>query len=140
MIVLDTNVVSEAMKPAHRRDPHFDAWLHKNAASETAVSAITIAEIGYGISRLPNGQRRDDLRRRADALFQHLEQLTLVFDTRAAHHYADIMSSREMAGRPIAVLDCMIAAIARSRGASIATRNVKDFEAVPGLNVINPWG
>ena len=137
MIVWDTNVVSELMRP----DPNGQVvvWTDRQPVSEVFVSAITLAELWYGIGRLPTGRRRSELAEVFDdMLTEDFEQRVLDFDAVAAAHYADLVVERERIGRPISMADAQIAAICRSHGAAIATRNVDDFADV-GVDVVNPW-
>lgn len=137
MIVLDTNVVSEAMK--HAPDARVMAWLRAQELEELATTAITLAEINYGLRRLPSGRRRDDLRARFSTFMAHgFGDRILPFDGNSADAYAEIVTERQAAGRPIDAFDAMIAAIARLRGATVATRDVADFEDC-GVSVLNPW-
>ena len=135
MIILDTNVISEVMKPA----PHAGvmAWLRKQLLEELATTAITLAEINYGLRRLPHGRRRGDLEARLGAFMAHgFGNRILAFDAIAADAYAEMDIARRSAGRPnIEAIDAMIAAIARSHGAAVASRNVADFESC-GLRVL----
>ena len=137
MILIDTNIVSETMRP--RPDQGVMEWLNESETSTLYVSTITIAEIEYGIEILPSGERRLDLERR----FRHFidegfAQRVLHFDPDAAHTYARIMSHRRAIGRPMASLDGQIASIAHSAGCALATRNVTDFTDC-GLEVLNPF-
>ena len=137
MIVLDTNVISEVM----REEPHAEvvAWLDNQVISTLFVTTITEAEIRTGIEYLVRGMRQRSLTAADDRAFRELfAERTLPFDSEAARAYATIAASRRSAGRPISQFDCQIAAIARSRGAQIATRNIDDFEGC-GIDVINPW-
>ncbi len=137
MIVLDTNVVSELM----RRTPQSEvvSWLDDQLASDLFVTAVTEAEILTGIALLPAGARRGDLEVAATHAFGALfAGRVLPFDSEAARAYAVIAVGRRAAGRPIHQADCEIAAIARSRGAAVATRDVDDFEGC-GIDVVNPW-
>jgi predicted nucleic acid-binding protein len=132
VIVLDTNVVSEAMKLAPA--PRVMAWLGAQALQDLATTAINLAEIHYGLRRLPAGRRRDDLRARFDTFMAHgFGDRILPFDASAADAYAEIVTARQ-----IEAFDAMIAAVARVRGAMVATRDVADFEDC-GLSVLNPW-
>ncbi|MDS4069544.1 MAG: type II toxin-antitoxin system VapC family toxin [Candidatus Competibacter sp.] len=127
MIILDTNVVSEMMKTAPSRIV-LD-WLNAQDAASLYVTTITLAEIGYGLRLLPDGQRRRLLVERFDRFIARaFEQRILSFDEPAARAYGDIMGHRKELGRPISVTDGQIAAIARSKGFGIATRNIKDFD------------
>lgn len=136
MIVLNTNVVSELMKA----DPDRGVlrWLAGRTPSELVTTAVTLAEVMYGIRRLPPGQRRDRLHRVALEVFADFADSVLGFDVPAAVAYAEMVSECERHGRPISGFDAQIAAIALSRAATLATRNVKDFKGL-GLEVIDPW-
>ncbi|WP_415952427.1 type II toxin-antitoxin system VapC family toxin [Streptomyces sp. KLOTTS4A1] len=137
MIILDTNILSELVKPA----PHQQVidWLDSLVPDEVATTAVTAAELWHGVRRLPDGKRRAELAEGIDAmLFDDLGGRIEAFDTAAASRYADIVTAREKAGRPIATADAQIAAICAKRGAVLATRNVKDFEGV-GITLVNPW-
>lgn len=136
MIVVDTNVTSEIMRPSPA--PQVRAWLAEQPARELCTTAITVAEIGYGIARLPDGQRREQLAGAAAEVFASFSDRVLPFDGRAAAEYAEVVLSRERAGTPISGFDAEIACICRSHGAVLATRNVKDFDNV-GLELTNPW-
>lgn len=124
-----------------RDGPHqtVRAWFSAQPASSLFVTTVTEAEILTGIALLPPGRRRSGLSEAAARVFATL--LTgriLVFDSDAANIYAEIFAQRHEAGRPMSQADCQIAAIARSRSASIATRNITDFEGI-GVELINPW-
>lgn len=137
MIVLDTNVVSELVQ--RNPEPAVIRWLRNQPLSEIYLSAPTQAEILYGLASMPEGRRRDDLTRQLrDLLERTFLDRTLPFDGVAAHEFALIATRRKRQGRPIQILDAQIAAIALSRGAAVATRNVKDFEDC-GVTIINPW-
>jgi len=138
MIVWDTNVVSELMRP----DPNGQVvtWTDRQPVSEVFITAITLAELWYGIGQLPTGRRRNELAEVFDdMLTEDFERRVLDFDRVAAAHYGDLVVDRERKGRPISMADAQIAAICRSHGATIATRNVDDFADV-GVEVVNPWG
>ena len=137
MVVLDTNVVSELM----RHDPHADVllWLDDRATRELFVTAITEAEIRTGIAFLPEGRRRRGIAEAADRAFGGLfAGRVLPFDSPAARAYAEIAAARRVAGRPVSQADGQIAAIARSRGMAVATRNIGDFDNI-GIEIIDPW-
>ena len=137
MIVLDTNVVSELMRDSPQQT--VPAWFGARPASSLFVTTVTEAEILAGIALLPYGRRRRGLSEAAARVFNTLlAGRILVFDSDAANIYAEIFAQRYAAGRPISQADCQIAAIARSREAAIATRNVTDFEGV-GVELIDPW-
>jgi predicted nucleic acid-binding protein len=138
MVLLDTNVVSELMKAFP--EPAVIDWINATPAATVFVSAITEAEILYGLALLPEGKRREGLARAADMAFEtYLRGRILPFDSDAAEAFAALAASRRQAGRPMSQADAQIAAIAASRGADLATRNVADFEGC-GVQVINPWG
>lgn len=137
MIVLDSNVLSEVLRPTPATG--IVAWLRKQPRAALFTTVISRSEILYGIRLLPEGQRRQGLWQAAQAIFnQDLSGQVLSFDSEAADFYAEIAALRKGIGRPISQFDAMIAAIARSRGASVATRNVKDF-ADCGVDIIDPW-
>jgi predicted nucleic acid-binding protein len=137
MIVLDTNVLSELMRA--QAEPAVVDWLDRQEQDSLAVTAVTVAELLYGIARLPEGRRKTRLR---DAALQMLDEefvgRVLAFDEDAAVHYAAIVSQRERAGRPISMADAQIAAICRHHAAALATRNTKDFDSVD-IILANPW-
>ncbi len=138
MFLIDTNVISELMwaTPA----PSVLSWFSTQDPSTLYLSAVTEAELRTGIAILPAGQRREGLRAALDAtIAEDFEGRILPFDTDAAKTYAEIASMRRAAGRPIADADCQIAAIARAGGATVATRNLRDFEGC-GVDLVNPWG
>lgn len=137
MIVLDTNVVSELMRP--RPDNAVLAWVDSRPASGLALTAVTAAELLYGVERLPPGSRRRGLAERVEAMVvEEFRGRVAAFDEIAAGHYAQIMAGREAAGRPMAMADGQIAAICRSLGATLATRNPADF-AGTGIDLLEPW-
>jgi toxin FitB len=136
VIVLDTNVVSELMRPSP--DPRVAGWADRQAPAEVVTSAVTVAEIGYGIARLPAGRRRELLAAAAEETFGAFAARVLPFDASAAAHYASIVVAREQTGTPISGFDAQIAAICRAHGARLATRNIPDFAEL-GLQLIDPW-
>ena len=137
MLILDTNVVSELMR--ERPQSEVLEWIDSQLTDDLHVSAVTEAEVRTGIAILPEGDRRRGLNAAAERTFGVMfAERILPFDSEAAQAYAVIVASRRASGHPIAQADCQIAAIARCRGASIATRNVSDFEG-SGIEVINPW-
>lgn len=138
MIVLDTNVISELM----RREPGAKvmAWLGEQPIAAVFTTTLTQAEVFYGLALLPKGRRRDDLVAAARPMFEvDFAGRVLPFDIDAALAYPDIAAGRRQAGQPISQIDAQIAAIVRSRGARLATRNVRDFTDC-GITVVNPWG
>ena len=137
MIILDTNILSEALRPVP--EARVLDWLARNPASLLFLTSVTQAEILYGIAILDSGRRRDDLAAAAAAMFaEDFGGRILGFDAEAAPAYAAIASERRRAGRPISQFDCQIAAIATAHGAMLATRNIADFEGC-GIELIDPW-
>jgi toxin FitB len=137
MIVLDTNVLSETLRPVP--EPSVLAWLANQPRASLFTTAVTRGEILYGIQLLSDGKRRRGLWDAAKKIFdEDFAGHVLSFDSEAADMYAEISASRRTAGKPISQFDAMIVAMARSRGASLATRNVKDFDDC-GTDIINPW-
>lgn len=137
MIILDTNVISETMRPIP--DSRVMIWLRGIPARDLYTTAITEAEIYKGIELLPHGKRKAALLGAAEHYFlQNVEDRILPFDGDAAHVFAATVASRQTKGRPIAPLDAQIAAIARSRKAALATRNTRDFDHC-GIRIIDPW-
>ena len=137
MIILDTNVVSELMKaaPAER----VLGWIATQPASALYTTSITEAEILHGLALLPTGKRRNALESAAEAMLsEDFAGRILPFGSDAARAYARIAADRRRAGRPISHFDAQIAAIARSAGAAIATRNVTDYDRC-GVKILNPW-
>jgi len=136
LFVVDTNVVSELMRPVPSE--RVTSWIGGKRGAELRTTAITIAEIRYGIERLPAGRRKNALRSAADSIFALFAEQILPFDAAGAERYADIVSRREGLGTPIDGFDAQIAAICHVHGAVLATRNVRDF-ADTGVDVVNPW-
>jgi predicted nucleic acid-binding protein len=137
VIVLDTNVLSEMMRP--KPDSTVAAWISARPASSLFTTTVTQAEILYGLRLLPSTKRRSRLEAAANEMFvTDFAGRVLPFDQAAAQAYAEIAAARRQAGRPITQFDAQIAAIARSRDAGVATRNVGDFEGC-GIGVIDPW-
>ena len=137
MIILDTNVLSELMRP--KPSPRVAAWVAKQPATELFTTSITEAEVFYGIELLTKGKRREGLLAAAEAMFaEDLAGRILGFESDAARVFSKIAAHRRALGKPISHADAQIAAIAQVRGAKLATRNVADFEDC-GLDVIDPW-
>lgn len=136
MIVLDTNVVSEAMKP----EPHpgMRAWLNDQVAETLYLSSVTVAELLFGIGTLPAGKRKDLLAQALDGLMGLFRDRVLPFDIDAARRYADLAVTAKVAGRGFPTPDGYIAAIAASRGFIVASRDTAPYEAAK-VSVINPW-
>lgn len=138
MIVLDTNVLSELMRPDP--DQAVIAWMDSQEPAQLFLTAITVAEILYGIARLPDGKRKAGLRERGVAMLQEdFAGRVISFDEAAAAQYAEVVCERQASGRSISMADAQIAAICRTlNGATLATRNSRDFEGI-GLDLANPW-
>jgi predicted nucleic acid-binding protein len=137
MIVLDTNVISEFM----RAEPNANvlAWIDLQPAMDLVICAVTVAEILHGIARLPFSKRKQKLESHAMAVFEEdFAGRILPFDADAAVEYATLVASCEAKGRAAGMADAQIAAICRTHGAPIATRNTRDFE-FSGIDIINPW-
>ncbi len=135
MIVVDTNLVSELMRPSP--SPVVVGWV-RQSEHDLYTTSITLAEIGYGIERLADGRRKRLLRSTAEEVFADFAERVLAFDAEAALVYATVVSGRDRAGLPIDGFDAQIAAICRVHRAALATRNAKDFQDT-GIDVIDPW-
>ena len=137
MIILDTNVLSELIRPVP--DRAVLAWLDAMPAAEVATTAITAAELLYGVARLPEGRRRTALTGAVHAMLaEDLAGRVEPFDARAADRYAVVVTRRERLGLPIGIADAQIAAICLARRCILATRNTKDFTDTD-VELINPW-
>lgn len=136
MILLDTNVVSEAIKP----EPHPSvlAWLDAQVAETLFLSSISVAELLFGIGALPAGRRKDMLATRIDGLLDQFAGRALPFDASAARRYGDLAVRARAAGRGFPTPDGYIAAIAAAHGFAVASRDLGAFKAA-GLPVIDPW-
>ena len=137
MLVLDTNMLSEMMRPEPERK--IADWIVRQPSDELFTAAVCQAEILSGLAIMPSGRRRADLEEAARSMFaDDFAGRVLPFDTEAADAYAEIFAGRRKAGQPSGTIDLMLAAIARVRGASVVARNVADFEGV-GVAIVNPW-
>ena len=136
MIVLDTNVVSEAMRP--QPSPVAVAWLNAQAAETLYLSSVTLAGSLFGIGALPAGVKKDRLAQALDRLLALFPGRVLPFDQDAARRYADMAVVARALGRPLPVADGYIAATAASRGFAVATRNIQHFGDT-GVELIDPW-
>lgn len=137
MIVLDTNIISEVMRP--QPNSAVLAWLNQQYSPHLFITSVSIAEIGYGLRVLSDGQRRRILQNRFEQFIaQGFEYRILNFDKPAAQVYAEIMGTRKEIGSPMSVLDAQIAAMARNYNYNLATRNIKDFDNC-GIDLINPF-
>lgn len=136
MIVLDTNIVSEAMKA----EPHpaVRAWLNHQATETLYLTSVTLAELLFGIGALPAGKRKDMLADALDGLMGLFRNRVLPFDTDAARYYAELAVTAKAAGRGFPTPDGYIAAIAASRGFIVASRDTAPYQAA-SVTVINPW-
>ncbi len=135
MIVLDTSVISELARPT----PDQGVLTWAGAQDDVAVTAVTVAELLYGVARLPDGARKVRLAEGILAMVdEDLAGRVLAFDRAAASHYAELVAARDRAGHPISVADGQIAAICRAHRAVLATRNVGDFADV-GTKLVDPW-
>ena len=137
MLVIDTNVASDLMRPTPT--PSVAAWIAERDAATMFLTAISEAELRFSVAILPPGKRRHALE---SAMRRWLERgfsdRILSFDSAAAQAYAEIAADRRLAGRPIGEADCQIAAIAAARRMKLATRNVRDFEDM-GIEIVDPW-
>lgn len=136
MIVLDTNVVSETLRPT----PNVDvlSWLDAQHPQAFFLTAISVAELFAGVQLLPRGRRRTELQRAVEAVLHLFDDRILEFDVNAASEFATIHAATVAAGRKMGFADAAIAAIAASNSMAVATRNTKDFERA-GVELINPW-
>jgi len=136
MILLDTNVVSEAMKP----EPHPSVrdWLDAQAAETLFLSSVTIAELLFGIGALPRDKRKDRLASALDGVLDLFTARILPFDTAAARRYAELAVKARAAGKGFPTPDGYIAAIAAAQGFAVASRDTSAFKAA-GLTIIDPW-
>jgi toxin FitB len=136
-MLLDTNVVSELMRPAP--EAAVLSWLNRQAADTLWLNSVVVSELLYGIARLPDGKRRAQMAQTVQAMLdEDFSGRVLPFDLDAAVVYADLVAMRERQGLPMDVADAQIAAICLAHGAALATRNTKHFEGL-GLTLINPW-
>lgn len=137
MVVLDTNVISELFKPVP--DASVMVWVGALPGDDLYTTAITRGELMFGLYCMPNGRRRTDLLQNVTRLFeQKLAGHVLPYDMAAADAHAAIAAAGRAQGHPVEQSDSMIAGIARSRGATLATRNVRDF-ADCGITLVDPW-
>ena len=133
-ILLDTNVVSELIRPAP--EPAIESWLTDRPSSSLFITAISEAELRFGVAVMPSGKRRDLLAAGLERmLIKGFADRVLPFGSAAARAYADMAATHRAAGRPISQADCQIA---RSRGLAVATRNVRDFQDI-GVSLVDPW-
>jgi predicted nucleic acid-binding protein len=137
VIILDTNIISELARPVP--EPRVVSWLDSLSAEETAITAITAAELWYGVLRLPAGRRKNELSDIVHAIVNaDFHGRIEPFDVLAATQYAEVVAERDRIGRPISTPDAQIAAICRVLAATLATRNTPDFTGT-GIALIDPW-
>ena len=137
MIILDTNIISELTRRVP--EPGVTSWLDSLPAGEVGTTAVTAAELLYGVARMPAGRRKTELAAAVRGLLgDEFRDRVLPFDQHCASRYADIVCGRKTFGRPIGVADAQIAAICRTAEATLATRNADDFSGT-GIKLINPW-
>lgn len=137
MIVLDTHVVSELMRP--QPEPAVLAWVNDQLGDQLWLCSVVVAELLYGVGRLPDGARKRQLSDAVKAMvFEDFEGRVLPFDVEAAAAYAQLVVMRESAGQAIAMADAQIGAICAVHSATLATRNARDFARL-GLVLVNPW-
>ncbi len=138
MILLDTNVLSEFMRPTP--DVAVVRWLDQHVSDQVWICSVSRAEIELGLALLPDGRRKLGLAQAAGAMFEEdFAGRSLPFDDAAAALYGSIVAGRSRLGRPVSIEDAQIAAIAMAHGLTVATRNVRDFQDIEGLVVVNPW-
>ncbi|MCY3877765.1 MAG: type II toxin-antitoxin system VapC family toxin [Rhodobacteraceae bacterium] len=137
MLVSDTNVLSELMRPAP--NTVISSWVAERATSSLHLTAVSEAELRFGLAIMPPGRRRDGLAAGLERMLRTgFANRILPFDSAAASAYAETAAVRRAMGRPMPEADCQIAAIARSRGMAVVTRNVRGF-AEADIDVIDPW-
>ena len=137
MIILDTNVISELLRPEPAKQ--VERWLAAQDGAQVYFTSIGEAELRHGVAILPAGKRRNALTAAIEGLLdEDFRDRVLPFDRAAALSYASIAAARRAAGRPISQFDCQIAAIALTHKAAVATRNTSDYEGC-GVELINPW-
>ncbi len=136
MIILDTKVVSEAMKPEPH--PRVHAWLNDQAAETLYLSSVTLAELLFGIAALPAGRRKEALAQALEGLMGLFRDRVLFFDIDAARHYAELAVRASNGSRGFPTAYGHIGAIATSRGFIVASRDAAPYEAA-GVGIINPW-
>ncbi|TCU30882.1 hypothetical protein EV130_101457 [Rhizobium azibense] len=137
MILLDTNVISEPWKPAP--NGAVVAWMDAQVIETLFLSAITIAELRFGIAAMPSGKRQTVLRDRLEGeVLPHFAERVLPFNSATSQFYSDLMVRARLSGKAVGKADGYIAATAAANGLAVATRDTSPFEAA-GLKVINPW-
>lgn len=137
MIIADTNVVSEFMKD--KPDPEVLAWAQGIAPADLTICVVTVEEIERGLGRLPAGRRRRELEKRWTQLVDTFAESIAIYDVPAARETAAVLVAAQTSGRPMSLADAQIAGICLAGDHELATRNIKDFDTAPGLNIINPF-
>ncbi|MFC3691409.1 type II toxin-antitoxin system VapC family toxin [Chenggangzhangella methanolivorans] len=139
MIILDTNVLSEIMRPPGERSSAVFEWMRARNLADLATTSISVAEIAVGVHKMPSGRRRAELETGARRLFStFFSDRIFSFDVPAAERFGPLLAERRRKGRHFHAFDFQILAIAASRGCAVATRNTRDFDQV-GVALINPW-
>jgi len=137
VIVLDTNVVSELVRPSPNRS--VVEWVDEHDSSELVITALTAAELRAGVALLPEGRRKDELGMRIESLLvETFAGYVLAFDVGSSAYYAEVLAVRTRGGRPITTFDAQIAAVCRQYDSVLATRNTTDFTDT-GIQLVNPW-
>jgi predicted nucleic acid-binding protein len=137
VIVLDTNVVSELVRPSPNRS--VVEWVDEHDSSELVLTALTAAELRAGVALLPVGRRGDELGMRIESLLvETFAGYVLAFDVGSSAYYAEVLAVRTRGGRPITTFDAQIAAVCRQYDSVLATRNTTDFTDT-GIQLVNPW-
>ncbi len=137
MIIADTNVVSEFMRDSP--DRAVLAWAQGLGPADLTICVVTVEEIERGLGRLPAGRRRADLEQRWRRLVDTFAEAVAVYDLPAARQTAEILVTAEASGRPMSLADAQIAGICLAGRYELATRNISDFSATPGLTIVNPF-
>lgn len=136
-IVLDTDVASAFAQP--QIDPVIEAWGESLRGNEFFITSTTLSEMVFGVMIMPEGRRKNELDNRVARFVSGFYDRTIAFDANAAIEYGRFCGDRRAAGLPIQRADAQIAACCLANGATLATRNVKDFVSIPGLELTNPW-
>lgn len=136
MIILDSNVISELMRPSP--DSQVIAWLNRQPRTSVWTTAVTVMEIRFGLRIMPRGKRQDTYSQGFENLLDGIEHRIAAFDTEAAQHASALMASRKALGRPRELRDTMIAGIVLANHATLATRNDSHFDDV-SAPIVNPW-
>lgn len=137
MIILDTNVLSALMRP--EPEAAVLQWLDRQPESSIWTTSITLMELRYGLQSMPAGRRREQMAQELEAVLkEEIGERYVFFDVTAAEQAADLMALRRRKGHPVELRDTMIAGIALASRATLATRNISDFEDL-SVPVVNPW-